>query len=355
MNVAENEAVNTTGIDDSQVSIVVVVGAGASAEYGFPIGTALRQGIIEKKVPDLGTYLHSLNRTDEAKRSVSLNNNKFIQAQRSNGDQKINRFIADLGAAPFDSIDSFLAVRKESYGSIGLLAISQYLFPYEENAMQRQDLRTGSYRHIVDEIVRVGYDVFLKKARIINFNYDRVLETTIANAIHAMDPNTAAESVMNALEKIMIHPYGRLSLPLEFSQTRGRFVYRDRESYSQNTQSMNEMICLCASELCVIDRDVSQKCVNQFELCRKWMSLAARIYFLGFGFDTQNMVHLGFSSTNSIYLKNSAQVYATTYRMTSAQVERVRQMICNGPNSLVAFQSLDCTCEQFLARVGLNM
>ena len=131
---------------------VLVLEAGASQPYGFPLGPTLKDKILE---------------------SVTLNELRARYAKVGYSDEVISHFRDILTESPYDTIDAILTQRP-SLTDIGRFAIALVLARHEihEKVMSKKDW----YRHLYHRLRLDDSSVNSPPLSIVTFNYDRSLE-----------------------------------------------------------------------------------------------------------------------------------------------------------------------------------
>jgi hypothetical protein len=270
---------------------VLVLGAGASAPYGFPVASELKEQICEAFVKD-SAATRLLHEGSEIPMNMFL---EFREAFRKSGQS---------------SIDAFLEHRPE-FIEVGKLAIAYCLIPYEvEDALfERTASRGGNWYQYLSDKLNVSFDKFGEnRLSIITFNYDRSLEhyllTTLRNA-HGRGDDECAEM----LRKIPIyHMYGQLS----------RHPYPDREARPYNPdRSTYHDVGYAARGITLLH----DKAKPELEASRQVLKAAERICFLGFSYHPLNMERLR--------LKDSSRrtVYGTTRGLIGGEIVAVEQAL----------------------------
>ena len=159
--------------------IVLILGAGASAPYGFPIGDRLRKLILA---------------------NLTHTSRKIIQPIVELGftAQEIDTFRQAFDKSQQPSIDAFLEHRSDDYMEIGKLAIAATLIPFErEHLLLDQSSNDANhvflgdpwYQYLIERLTTKDPDHFRNhKLSIITFNYDRSLEYSLA-LVKKQDPS----------------------------------------------------------------------------------------------------------------------------------------------------------------------
>ncbi|MFH1310469.1 MAG: hypothetical protein ABIH85_07330 [Candidatus Omnitrophota bacterium] len=251
---------------------VFILGAGASADFNFPLGVELRNEIYEK--------LKSPNTHSEQIAKVFVD---FPTDEASDYIPTINTFAKDLYYDGDYSIDAFLERFQKKYLDIGKLAIAQTLAKYEDEAHFFD--RDNWYRVLHFKMKqKANVDSYAEnKVSFITFNYDRSLEHFFYTALHSFDENIQTSQVIDIIDKIpIIHLYGQLDF-LPWQSSDGR---------AYGAPCTNFQLRSYKKSIGIIFEDVSERINSNFqkafELCEK----AEKIYILGFGWHSKNIDRL---------------------------------------------------------------
>ena len=286
--------------------VTLVLGAGASAPYGFPLGTRLMLDVIDK--------LNSSSPRFDRVFSGVLNDMGFTTRMQQ-------LFSNELRWAKQPSIDAFLQERGEEFLPLGKAAIAAALIPYEDlegllalehefsSASTNQRWYTyllnlmGTYREFVEN-----------NLSIITFNYDRSLEYFLFHTIkHRF--NLSDEKAVELLKTIpIVHIYGQLGKFDFLGQTKGR-------PYS--TTLIEDTVRQCVDEIHLIyePRDEGEF-VKSNEAAYKVLSQTDVLVFLGFGYHEKNLERLKLAE----YFTGH-QVAATFYGRMDGEMQRDDQLI----------------------------
>lgn len=246
----------------------IILGAGASKPYGFPLGFELRDEILKAKKKFEYTYLLE---------------NAGISATDH------EQFSNDLATSGFSSVDAFLEQRPK-WTNIGKSAMAICLLAAEINKKSRlfppKQPKDHWYQVLWSQLKAPSLQAFKKQPlNIVTFNYDRSLEHYLVQVIsnnYSIKPRTA----INLLP--IIHVHGSLGAydPLEFGNT------IDNKVHSKAVDSIRV----------VHEADVKN---SEFVHARRLISEAERTLFIGFGYLDTNMRKLGFGKDNHLFSNNS--------------------------------------------------
>ena len=270
---------------------VLVLGAGASAPYGFPVASELKKHICDAfiKGSTASQFLHEGS-------GIPLNVlAEFRETFRKSGQS---------------SIDAFLEHRPE-FIEVGKLAIAYCLIPYEveDVLFESTPSRGGNWYQHLSEKLNASFEKFGEnQLSIITFNYDRSLEhyllTTLRNT-HGRDYDECAEM----LRKIPIyHMYGQLSRQ-PYPDREARPYTPDRSSYHYVGQAARGITLL------------HDKGKPEIEASRQVLKAAERICFLGFSYHPLNMERLKLEDSSR------RAVFGTTRGLIGGEIYAVEQML----------------------------
>jgi len=272
---------------------LLVLGAGASVEYGFPSGGDLLQRIIN----DLGT---SGSRTIE-----------YVRRQEYR--HQVEPFRTALILARPTSVDVLLERRAE-FLDIGKACIAAALIPCEASSNLQPVARTW-YDELLDRLTDAGPDGFHKnRLSIVTFNYDRSLEHYLFTALQHRW-GLSDEDCVRLMKMIpIVHIHGQLGAfpPLADGTGRPYGAALDDASLQQ-----------AMAEIRIIHEGATSA---SMEAARGLIEAAGKIAFLGFGYHPTNVERLGV-----IGLKNR-YVSGTAFGLLGGEQSRVRAMIATSPS-----------------------
>ena len=193
---------------------VLILGAGASRPYGFPLGTELSRKIIE-----------NLRNSNSAEFSA-------LQMMDFDADY-IKDFVNSFQSSFQTSIDAFLEHREDCI-QIGRVAIAQVIIPHE-NVMNLIDAKAEDdwYKYLFKRM-NASFDYFGDNGlSVMTYNYDRSFEHFVFTALKNTHNKTDTQ-VADKLSSIpIIHLHGRLGA-LPWEQYYGQYYCR---SYSPSASS----------------------------------------------------------------------------------------------------------------------
>lgn len=279
---------------------VLILGAGASCGYGFPVGSQLRQTILALRHDGRASNIMMVSRSAMA---------KFVDA---------------FGNSQAYSIDTFLGRRPE-FVEIGKAAIAYILLSCEKKAKLTSDTNDDHwYQYLINKLAADAWEKFDPSwLSIVTFNYDRSLQHYL-NVTLQHTYNKSLEEVLERMEKLkVVHIYGWLGDPVTSIQCGG---LRDDLMEEYVRQAMDNLVIIPEG------RDDSPTVVA----AQKLIASAERICFLGFGFDETNVRRLGApecflnQDVNNYPYRSLKRTIATCLGLTHAEYRRAFVRIFGG-------------------------
>ncbi|TAJ88504.1 MAG: hypothetical protein EPO10_01435 [Reyranella sp.] len=333
-----------------------VVGAGASVDYGFPLGPSLTKQIDE------ALHFNSHAATTELMRTA-ISMLQYRPELLLHSVQLFEQARAMRAAlATQVSIDYFLYSRSDQkhFELLGKIAIAACLITAESGSLSLLPRRPGelidlslSERSWLARLFKNVLAPGIRKAEMktifdnvsfIVFNYDRCIEHYLTHALashFSVDLSTAAAIVSERLR--IVHPYGSLG-PLYDAKEAVMFGHY----YRPETHEAADGLYAMSQRLLTFTESQKARAAEAKEM----MEHAVRLVFLGFGFGDQNMELLRPSRTNI------REIRGTVKGLSKSNTREVEQQIYSltgqtlGPDDL---QDCDCSLlitdeQMFLTR-----
>ncbi len=249
------------------MSKVLVLGAGASHAYGYPLGGELRQRILAIQPGEaISSGIISIAESQEPHIILDDFQNTFRESM-------------------FYSIDAFLARRSE-FSEIGKRCIAHILLSCEKRELLFSESpgKDHWYQYLLNRYLKVDWDdLDFSDLSIITFNYDRSFEQFMLGALQAAYGKSSEQTVEKLKTLRIIHVYGTLGS-----------TYPGKHSPYRNygeTSSQPQWTYRAAKSIRVIPESRN---TNSLELldARDTLAKADGICFLGFGFDEINVERL---------------------------------------------------------------
>jgi hypothetical protein len=331
-----------------QSRTVFVVGAGASAEFGLPLGSQLKKAIADSlniRYADGYSITSGSHRIDGAYRTLASNI----------GERDINPWIHAgwqvRSAMPqATSIDNYLDAHRgnEKIEIAGKLAIAESILAAERNSAlfypphlpPAMDFGKSSHTWIsrlheilVESAPKHRIEEIFRNISIITFNYDRCIEHYLAHALanyYGLDLARAQE-IVDLVD--IIHPYG-MAGRLPWQKFDGVKVPFGHEASSTELITIAEQIKTFTERL---DDEASVDILHQV------ISNSETIVFLGFAYHKPNMKLLTLPKSGA-----TKRVFGTAFGISSSDkgvvLQRITRMLNIKPQ-YATIQLLDSGCS----------
>ncbi len=243
---------------------VLILGAGASQPYGFPLGRQLLNKICQRLGPQHHKNAHH-------KVLIDLGHSPI----------EIEEFWNELRHSDWGSVDEFLE-KNPVHIKIGKLAIALALIPHENEELLFPPYATTGhwYKQLADALDIQSETVRDNKLAVLTFNYDRSLEEYLRTVIETRLHCSVSEAA-GILQSIpIIHLYGDLGKLEGTTQV--------AQKYSPNLETAR--VEAAAESMKIIHE--SKGTTPEFDQGVELLEEAERIYFLGFSYHPTNVRRL---------------------------------------------------------------
>lgn len=239
----------------------LILGAGASNDYGFPLGIGLRDSVCRGLLEDrFRAFLLALDHQPS----------------------EIDAFLDELQHSGYTSVDVFLEENPD-FLRIGKRAIAAALLPLEDPQRLfppnvRPDLHW--YEYLINRMGVGTEEWFSNHLSVLTFNYDRSFEhyfTTVISKRAALSDKKSQEAFDNIR---FVHLHGSL----------GKYSLSSPGSLAYGTAISPESIRAAANEILVVSEVEDD--LPTFDEAEEVLSNSERIFFLGFGFLAANIGRL---------------------------------------------------------------
>ena len=253
----------------------LVLGAGASRPYRFPLGKQLKDEIVSSLAP-------TANRAELAELTGVATVNE------------LERFFHSLRFSGLTSVDVFLESNPQ-FLDVGKFMIARTLIPFEsvEELFVPFETPVSSSGHLPREVnwyeflwgrmmEDADFDSFGEnQLSIVTLNYDRSLEQYLYMSLL----NAFGKSEDEAAEKVaqipIVHVYGKL----------GNLPWDGEPSRAYEPDTSLEKVSLASEGIKILHETTGDS--ELFEEARRWLASSDRVVVLGFGFNQANVDRLG--------------------------------------------------------------
>jgi hypothetical protein len=243
---------------------VLILGAGASAHLGYPIGIGLLNQICSR--------IRENQIDDEIKRSHPAS--------------EIESFRVRLSRSGYSSVDAFLEKNME-FMAMGKLFIASCLKQHENPDIPFHPGDAGWYQYLFNRLIgNEVEDISRNKLSIITFNYDRSLEFYLHQVIQYRFkiPDDKALDILHTIP--IVHVHGILG---EYPQVEYSLARVPLAEISDKIKIVHE-----------INDNTGGFCNDDFKRANDLLQKSERIFSLGFGFYKSNIRRLGFFTKEAL-------------------------------------------------------
>ncbi len=297
---------------------VFILGAGASAPYGYPTGAGLKklicyesEELLDQLIPIADDSFESMWQKDQTD-AIKIHTPKFIEKFSQAPGDFIDRFLETNAKVPF------IPETGRTLIALSILdAEKKSKFLSDEDG---KDIALDWYKELfllMDENLR-GPDAYLEfkknKVNFITFNYDRSLEYFLYNSLKETygSIDLRKHKPLDLIPFKFIHVYGKID----------NFPWEDPAGFEYRTEYRVRDILSVANNIKLIhERD--DEFLNEIkELVRE----AKNIFFLGFGYDEDNMNALGWPEN----FNEDKRIFGTAFNLSESRITEIKAMIQKG-------------------------
>lgn len=298
---------------------VLILGAGASFYYGYPVGAGLLFRLCDQR--------------------TKMSDDSFPNGWTAD---EADELLLRLSRSAYYSVDAFLEDCPDHI-PLGKYLIAQELKQHEDVGGLFRSSSSGWYQHLFNQLLVDKRPDFEKnEIGIITFNYDRSLEAYLHTVLQNRFAFTVDEAT-DHLDRIpIVHVHGILGSFPETPYT--------AEADPAEIARISEQIEIIHE----IEDNERDFCNDAFRDSHEMLQKAERIFFLGFGFHPDNLRRFQFFNPENVQGK---ELRSTTYRMQTLDYERLsRALAAYGITSEIfreMFPRNDADCEKFFSRTAL--
>ena len=279
---------------------VLVLGAGASQPFGYPLGFELLQR-IRISVPEKGSPLYS-----------ALSKGNFSDAE-------IESFYKELSNAKVNSIDYFLDQTMkgdQAFTQIGRMAIANELLNDERKYANR--LALPNWYHQLQQVILEGLRFREGPTLgIVTFNYDRsLIEFFRRYRVPRAELPCGAAKLTDAIPILHVHGcLGSSELTVE--------AIDDRAYGAPVTEKCIED----GAETIRIMHELEEDHGRPMIAAKKMIESADRVVFVGFGYDAWNLQRLNIlRGPYPVRWEGGSKYFGTAFEADSARISELGQL-----------------------------
>ena len=284
---------------------VFILGAGASAPYGYPTAKELRTFIIKKFRKLYSDYLRS--------------SKNFGAIDANNESNKFSYLIESFNQSATNSIDLFLSRNKESFYEQGKFILAWCILYFESISRFNESIRKPEtdwykwfYNEITKEIIRSNDLEKLRdnKLKFITFNYDRSFEEFLSQSLIFSFAGDRKD-VTNSLGWIkVIHTYGKI-LELQWENPEKGEKYQTNKILDLAEKAKENI------------QIIYEERKTQIEEIKEIISAAQRIFFLGFSYAKENLEAIGLTNL----INKQQYIYGTALGFKEREVLNIKTLL----------------------------
>jgi virulence-associated protein VapD len=293
---------------------VLVLGAGASMPYGFPSGETL----IEEIKNELNAYTNK-NSISSLYVNASTNNLAGVLLRSGFNGSQINHFVESLKDSSQYSIDSFLEHRVE-FIEIGKMSIAYLISQHEQKSLEflnsNIDIQNQKnwYKYLWN-IMKTSFEsMHSNLLTIITFNYDRSFEYFLYIAIKGLY-GKEHEACKDLIKKFpILHVHGCLG-----------DIFSKANLHTNYGVVLNDATQLkeVSASIKIVHDKIDE--AEMFKSAREYIEAATYVYFLGFGYGTENVERLKLKKSLSF----PSIKKGTAYGLTDHEIRKIKANLEN--------------------------
>lgn len=302
----------------------IILGAGASFDFGFPTGIELCEeiykGWLNPNDKYIKFYKHHLKdgekNESEIEKSISDLAYQFYYSGALSVDDFLSRLNnkVDIDFGKMTITDLILKKENDSVSNQG----GKQLFQWRNNWLRKIFAKEFRFETVEELIKKIEES----PVRFITFNYDRSLEYYLFTAIkNYYGDGQKAKEIYKTIE--IHHIYGKLG-PLEGEVNDDTEHFNYGESYGRGSDE--NKIYKCSSNIKVINEN-KNGAKQIIEKCYQWIKQSDKVYILGFGFLNSNYKLLGiddYKESCKGKIPENKFIY-TSYGLSESEKRTVRE------------------------------
>jgi len=268
--------------------ITFVLGAGASAPYGFPVGSELVLEILWVCRAAGAMATHKGLKIGELSMVVCDAMAEHNGVDREEAKKQMHLLGDDIDRVKPMSIDRYLA-RHPKWDELGRLLIAAVLLEHErQHSLMLGAIKEGRgdwYRYLMELLDAPHAQFAQNNVSFVTFNYDRTLEQSLTQAFSTQEDLSPREWQQTIYQNVWIaHVHGRLGVHPQFPEAGQKSI-----PYGE-PPTADSLVVAAAGIQIVSDEGLINS--PEFAFARRLLKDAKAIFFLGFAYDSVNLRHL---------------------------------------------------------------
>lgn len=272
------------------IPVVLVLGAGASKPYGFPLG----QELVDEAIARSGSIKPILAEIDDA---LAM---------------QLDEFLRELRAAHPDSIDAFLEARHPQFEQVGKAVIAYHLMKNEHvKKLEEVPREEDWYQHLLYKMLLTdGYDgIGFNQIAILTYNYDRSLEYAIFKMLRGL--GHSEEACRKGVEALYIrHLHGQIGCLPE--------LHDEGRRYEPKVDAARLKLAMRGIQ--IVHEPVENNRV--FQDAHLYLRQAKHVIFLGFGYLERNVERLNLQDERMKHVS----YWGTGVNVTAAEAQQYARL-----------------------------
>jgi len=292
----------------------LILGAGASWDYGFPVGAELRDQICREIYSGVCPYL-----VTKWKLPLLKSFARTLLESRISVDAFLEEHPDYLAMGKFVIASNLLPLEKER------LLYDAWLYPEKAGLKDKNHWYDILFERLIDG---VDFDNFKdNKLSVITFNYDRSFEHFLFNSFRssrkkAMENEPDCIAQVSTIE--IVHVYGSLGrLPWQPDSGLLKGIPEVKYTALRNGGDLPTKIAtidLAANSIDLVRDDSGD--TPAFARSKELLQQAQRIYILGFGFNRTNLERLGLLDPDF----HTVEIQGTAYDLSAQLSTEIKQI-----------------------------